>query len=400
MRAHYAGRNPAGAVGIDDLQAMAHAHLPAFVMEYVEGGADDEIGLSANLAAFASLGFLPRVLTGVAAPDLRQSLFGRESAAPLLIAPTGFAGLLRRDGDLALARAAATAGIPFVQSMVSNASFTEVRDATPAGSHWAQLYMLRDRTAMQQIIASARSAGSDALVVTVDAHHYGNRTWNTRLYRGEMQLSLRAKLDVARHPGWMRDVYTQGLPGFANLYPFLPGGRHDLMTSSHWVRDAMDPAIDWSLLGWIRAHWDKPLLIKGIGCVEDTGLALSHGADGIILSNHGGRQLDGAAPALTLVAAVRDRVGPDAVILLDGGVRRGSDICKAVALGADAVLAGRAMLYGLGAAGEAGVARAIAILSSEMRLTMALLGAADVAALTRSFITPQLPAARGFDVTR
>jgi (S)-mandelate dehydrogenase len=370
LRRLYAGRDPRRALAIADLRAMAHARLPGFVSEYLEGGAEDENTLAANLASFAQARFAPRVLAG-AAPSSAITLFGRALALPLVIAPTGFNGLLWHQGDVALARAAARAGVPFTQSTVSNATIESV--AAAGACHWFQLYAFRDRGASADLLVRAKAAGAEALVITVDAQLYGKRAWNSRLYRGENRLRWPAMLDVARHPRWMAQVWARGMPGFANLYPFLPDGQTGLLPSARWVRDAIDPALDWSILSWARRHWHGPLIVKGIGHPEDALRAQAEGADGVVLSNHGGRQLDGAVPALDLVAPVRDRVGGGLVVLMDGGVRRGVDIAIARARGADAVMTGRATLYGLAAAGEDGVLRALAILAQDYLLAQGLI---------------------------
>lgn len=371
LRRLYSGSDPARALSIAELQAMALRRLPGFVSEYLEGGAEDEHALRANLASFATARIAPRVLSGMPQPG-GVTLFGQGLSMPLVIAPTGFNGLLWPEGDLALARSARAAGVGFVQSTVSNATIEAVAES--GANHWFQLYVFRDRGASAALLQRARSAGVRALVVTVDAQLYGKRAWNARLYRGENSLRWRAMLDSARHLRWMRQVWLRGVPGFANLYPFLPEGESGLLPSARWVRGAIDPALDWSVVGWARRHWDGPLIIKGIGHPEDAARARAEGADGVVLSNHGGRQLDAAVPALDLVAQTRSKLGDDFAILVDGGVRRGQDIAVARARGADAVLTGRATLYGLAAAGEAGVRRALAILAEEYALARGLMG--------------------------
>lgn len=370
LRRLYAGADPSRALSIAELRAMAMRRLPGFVAEFLEGGAEDERTLAANLAGFAQARFAPRVLTGASARS-GVTLFGQDLAFPLVIAPTGFNALHWHEGDLALARAAGQAGVAFTQSTVSNATIETVAQA--GADHWFQLYAFRDRGASADLLARARGAGVCALVITVDAQLYGKRAWNSRLYRGENILRWPAKVDVALHPRWLRQVWARGIPGFANLYPFLPDGQTGLLPSARWVRDAMDPALDWSIVRWARQHWSGPLIVKGIGHPEDAMRARDEGVDGVVLSNHGGRQLDGAVAALDLVAPVRDRVGDGLAVLVDGGVRRGVDIAIARARGADAVMTGRATLYGLAAAGEVGVARALAILAEEYALAQGLI---------------------------
>ncbi|WP_156924411.1 alpha-hydroxy acid oxidase [Derxia gummosa] len=368
-------RRVADAINIDELERMARARVPAFAHEYLAGGAEDELTLAANRAAFAHRRFLPPMLRPAPARRLGATLFGRPLALPLAIAPTGFNGLQARDGDCALARAAASAGVPFTLSTVANASIEQIAAAAPEGRRWFQLYPLRDRAITLDLLARARRSGFEALVLTADAVHYGNREWDRRSYRGALRLRWGRLLDVARHPRWVRAVMGQGgLPGFANLAPYLPAGQGSVARTVAFIDGQMDRALDWAFLDWLRAHWDGPLLLKGVLRADDALQAFAHGADGVIVSNHGGRQLDGAIASLDALAAIRAAVGPAATLLLDGGIRRGTDIAKALALGADAVLTGRATLFGLAAGGEAGARRALDLLGAEFDRTLALLG--------------------------
>lgn len=376
LRRRYSGRDPARAVSIADLQAMAHNRLPAFVTEYLEGGAEDESTLAENRRIFDRYRFAPRVLNGHQ-ETIATTLLGKSAALPLVVAPTGLNGLLWHHGDIELAAAAAAAGIPFIQSMVSGSTVATIAE-TPALDHWMQLYALRDERAVDAIVDDAGQRGCRVLIVTVDANHYGNREWNRRLYRSESSLRWPARFDAAMHPRWMMQVFRRGIPGFPNVQPFVPEGARDMLATARWIRGQMNPMLHWNDIARLRRRWSGPLLIKGIGHIEDAVKATETGADGLILSNHGGRQLDGALPALALLAQTRDRLGPQSAIFIDGGIRRGSDILKARMLGADGVLAGRAMLYGLAAAGRAGVSRAVAILSEEYALACALAGGGDL----------------------
>lgn len=384
-RRFHGGGDPRRALSIAELRHMAERRLPGFVFEYLEGGAEDEVTLRRNRAVFERLQFLPRTLVASGTVDTATAFFGVPAALPLAIAPTGFCGLFAREGDLALARAAAAAGIPFIQSTVSNASLEEV--TTVAGlRHWMQVYVFRSRPFMENLIARALAANCEALVVTADATVFGNREWDRRNYRAGTDPTFMNKLETLCHPRWVLDVLARGVPSFGNLLDALPPGRRDLAAAATWSRDEIDPDLDWDRLAWIRSLWPGKLLLKGVLCVEDAERAQSMGLDGIVLSNHGGRQLDGAASPMSVLPAIAERLGGRTTILIDSGFRRGTDVVKALALGADGVLTGRATLYGLAAGGQAGAARALAILSEEIRRTLALLGRPRLDALDRSYL--------------
>jgi len=330
--------------------------------------------LRRNRDAFAFYQLVPRVLSGVAEADLSARPLGIASKLPVAIAPTGFAGLMWRDGDLALAKAAARAGIPFVQSTVSNADIAEV--AAIGGLHWFQLYMFRSPEVAARLLE--RAQGCAVLMVTVDTTAFGNREWDRRNYRGAAKPTLPNLLDMLAHPGWMAGVLGRGTPRFANLGEFLPDGKPGMKAVLDWTRDQVDAALDWETMLRLRDAWRGKLVIKGVAHRDDAEKAAALGADGIVLSNHGGRQLDGAPATLATLPPVAEAVGGRIAIFLDGGIRRGSDVVKALALGADCVLLGRAALYGLAAAGEDGAARAIEILREEIRRVMILIGAGSM----------------------
>ena len=366
-------------VGIADLRAMARRRLPGFAFEYLDGGAEDEASLSRNRASFADIAFTPRILRDVSSVDLGTTVLGRPVKAPFAIAPTGFNGLYWRDGDVALARAAAGAGIGLAQSTVSNAAVEDVARTVPA-FHWFQLYALSGEGVTEALLRRAEAAGCHALVFTVDGPVVGNREWDRRNYRAPGKLDLRNRIDVLAHPGWLWRVYRHGLPPFANLAPLVPGGGGPLATQ-RWLQARQDASLDWSMVAWLRERWPGPIVLKGILSPQDAVLAAGAGVDGIILSNHGGRQLDGAVAPMTVLPEIAAAVGARITVMIDGGFRRGSDIAKALMLGAELVFVGRAPLYGLGAAGEAGAAAAIETLRAELARVMALLGARDIAAL-------------------
>ncbi len=387
MSRTYPARRAEAALSIDELRHLARRRLPELVFEYLDGGAEDEVTLRRNRSAFDALAFLPRALRDVGRVECGTALFGRLLPLPLVIAPTGFNGLLRRDGDLALARAAAAAGIPLGQSTVSNARLEDVA-RIPGLRHWMQLYVFRDRRFTDALLERAAAADCEALILTVDANVFGNREWDRRNYAAPARPRLSRRIEALRHPGWLADVALPGLPGFGNLDDFLPTDSRDLNAAAHWSREQIDPSLSWRDLEHVRRRWQGPLIVKGLLAPADAVQARALGADGVVLSNHGGRQLDGALAPLQVLAETRAATGAGFTLLVDGGIRRGSDIAKAVALGADAVMAGRATLYGLAAGGEAGAARAIAILAEEFARVMALLGCVSVAGLGTEFLRP------------
>lgn len=372
-RAFYAGHDLARAQTIGDLRAMAMRRLPRFSAEYLEGGAEEEITMRRNRAAFDAHVFKPRVIRDVSKRDLSRCVLGQTRALPFAIGPTGFNGLLWDQGDHVLARAAAKAGIPFSQSTTSNRSVEAFGDI-PSLAHWFQLYLFGDDTIFPQIIAAADRAQCEALIVTVDSPVLGNREWDRRNYRLGLDLSLSAKLNMLMHPGWMARILKNGFPPFPNLEPFVPEADRNLFGVARWCAKHHRSAISWDNIATIRRLWPRKLIIKGVQHEEDLRLCIEAGADGIVLSNHGGRQLDRAVAPVELIAPARAQAGPDFTILVDSGFRRGTEIVQALALGADAVLLGRATLYGLAAGGEAGVARAIDILATEIDRTIGMLG--------------------------
>lgn len=372
-RALYRGRDPGRAQGIADLRAMAARRIPGFCLEYLEGGADDERTLARNRSAIDALLFEPRTLVDVSHRDTRCTLFGAEVAMPVVIAPTGFNGLLADRGDLALARAARAAGVPLCQSMVSTVALEEI--AATGVRHWMQVYPFRNRDNLAGVVARAERAGCEALVLTTDAVILGNREWDRRNYRAPMKLDLANLLDVAMHPRWVFDVLVpHGMPRFRNLGDFLPPGQDSARNAAAFLAAQMDASLGWDDVRWLRDLWPRRLLIKGILRADDALRAQAAGADGIVVTNHGGRQLDGCLAPIEVLAEIRRAVGPALTVIVDSGFRRGADFVKARALGADAAMSGRATLYGLAAGGQAGVARALEIIRSEIDRTLGLLG--------------------------
>ena len=378
------------AASVDDLRAMARRRLPRGVFDYVDGGAEDERSLRGNCQAFADRTFSPRVLRDVGTIDTSTTLLGSPLPIPLALAPTGFTRAVDPDGELAVARAAHRAGLPYTLSTLSTRSIEEVAE-TGAGRHWFQVYVWRDRGLVKDMIDRAASAGYEALMLTVDTAVLGRRERDVR--RGftlPPKIGLGTLVDGALHPGWTWRFVRSDPIRFANVVASSGAGvadGTDAVTLADFVNSQFDPTMSWDDVAWLRSVWDGPIILKGIQRVADAVIAADEGIDAIALSNHGGRQLDSAPAIADLVAPVVDAVGDRSEIICDGGVRRGSDIVKAVALGARACLVGRAYLYGLGAAGERGVDHVLGLLSDDVARTMALVGAATIDELDRSLIT-------------
>ena len=381
-----AERLRAQAANVDDLRRLALRRLPRGVFNYIDGGAEDEVTMRANCDAFRRWNFAPRVLRDMSRVDTSTSLLGRRLPFPLILAPAGFSRMPDPDGELAVARAAARAGLPYCLSTVATRSIEEVAAAAD-GCHWFQLYPLRDRELTRTLVQRAAAAGYQAMMPTVDMAVSGRRERDVRHgFTLPPQIGLGTILDGIRHPGWTwRFVRSEPIV-FSNVLGRSASDGTTPVALADFINTQFDPGFSWPDLEWLRGAWQGSLIVKGIQSVADARLAVEHGCDAIVLSNHGGRQLDGAPPALDLVAPVADAVGDRVTLICDGGVRRGSDIVKALALGADACMAGRAYLYGLGAGGEAGVDYAISLLAEEMSRTMALIGCATVAQVDRAHV--------------
>jgi (S)-mandelate dehydrogenase len=374
------------AQNIEELRAIARRRVPNFCFEYVEGGSDDEVTLKRNRSVFEEIAFVPRTLVDVSKRSQAIELFGKPSAAPFLIGPTGFSGLLTHEGDLKLARAAAAAGIPYVLSNASTLRLEELVERA-GGRIWMQLYLYRTRAFAKALVERMKALDLEALVVTTDSAIFGNREWDRRNYARPLKLDLRNTLDVALHPRWIFDVLVpHGVPRFANLGDLLKPGQDSVRGAASAIADELDASLSWADIRWLRDLWPGKLIVKGVMTAEDALLAVECGADGVVLSNHGGRQLDGAISALEALPEVVAAVGGRLTVMLDGGFRRGSDIVKARALGADAVLLGRATTYGLAAGGEAGVTHAIDILKTEVDRVVGLLGCSDLSQLDSRYL--------------
>src|SRR6478752_752505 len=379
-------RRLARAASVADLRRIARRRLPGGVFDYIDGGAEDERTLAANQAAFASTSFRPRVLRGIEKVDPAGPVLGRPAAYPLVLAPTGFTRIADPDGELAVARAAARAELPYTLSTLSTRSIEEAR-AVSDGRLWFQVYAWRDRGLVAEMIQRAAAADYEALVLTVDTAVFGRRERDVR--RGfslPPSIGPRTIVDGALHPGWTWAFVRSEPIRFANVVGRDVGDGASPVTLSDYINTQFDPALAWDDVAWLRSVWDGPIVLKGIQTVADAVLAADAGVEAIALSNHGGRQLDGAPAAFSLVAPVADAVGGRTEVICDGGVRRGSDIVKAIADGATACMAGRAYLYALGAAGEPGVERVLDWFHADMVRTMSLLGAGTVGDLDRALL--------------
>lgn len=369
---------------VKDYRELARRRLARFAFDYLEGGAEDGRTLARNVAAWQAVLFRPRALQDVAQVDTGVDLFGRRQALPMLVGPTGLNGLYWPRAEEALARAARDAGVPFVLSTASTSLLEDVRAASE-GELWLQLYVQRERRIAEDLMARARAANFHALMLTVDTMVHGKRDHDVRNgFRMPVPWTPRLMADLARHPRWcLRMLRQGGSPQLVNLAR-SSGLSPDLQKQAAAMSRQMDMSLNWGDLAWVRRHWAGPVIVKGILSAEDARTARDHGADGIVVSNHGGRQLEGAPSALERLPEIVDVAGDRMHVFIDGGVRRGSDIAKARALGAKAVLLGRAPLYGLAARGPQGAAEVLEILRSEFETTLRLLGVTAASRLDAS----------------
>jgi (S)-mandelate dehydrogenase len=369
------GRKPAS---VADYGRLAQQRLPRWVFDYLDGGAEDEIVLRRNRSALETVRLQPSVLCDTSQPSLALELLGRRASAPYLIAPTGLNGLLwPAGGDIALARAAARHGVPFVLSTASTTPLEAVAAAAPEGDNWLQLYVLEHRSIAENLMRRARAAGYRVLVLTVDVAMSGKRERDLRNgFRLPFRLTPALLWDMARHPSWTLQVLRHGAPEMPNLQ--LPGQGDSRQAQAALLSRRMDLTLCWDDLAWLRDHWPGPIVLKGLLSVADAERAAQLGVEGIVLSNHGGRQLDAVAAPIEVLPQVAAAVGGRLSVMIDSGFRRGSDIAKARALGADAVLLGRPALYGLAVAGEAGVEAVLELLREELLRVMTLCGCVEI----------------------
>ncbi|WP_395335412.1 alpha-hydroxy acid oxidase [Novosphingobium sp. BL-8H] len=373
---------------IAQLRALAHRRLPRAIWEFMERGTEDDLLIGRNVAALQSLHMTPRALRDVSTRSAEVTLFGRRQPLPLVIAPTGIADLMWHHGERAIASAAAAAGIPFTQTTSSTTSFADIAKVATAG-HWMQMYLWERRDLSWQVVDAARANGADVLVLTVDTPVWPLREFNRRAgMSNPIRPNARLVGDFLRRPRWLAGVMGRymlagGLPQFAN-YPAEVGGK----VTGKVARVANSASVDWKDVDELRRRWPGKLVVKGLLHPEDARRAVDHGVDGIAVSNHGGRNFDSAPPAIHALAAIVDAVAGRATVLFDSGVRRGADVLKAIALGADAVMIGRATLYGCAAGGEEGAAHALSLLAQEIDVAMAMLGITRLEELDRTFLQP------------
>ncbi|HET6942330.1 MAG TPA: L-lactate dehydrogenase [Sphingomicrobium sp.] len=372
------------AANVGDYRALARARLPHFLFEYLDGGSYDEVTLAANVGDLSAVKLRQRVLRDVSKLNLSTELFGQKWSLPVGLGPIGLAGMYARRGEVQASRAARAAGVPFTLSSLSVCSVREIARELQS-PFWLQLYIIKDRGFVRDLLAQAAEAKCSALLLTVDLPVSGSRyrdyrsglSGGTRLQRG-MQGLVR--------PGWAWDVGFRGRPhSLGNLEPVL-GRDTGLEDYFGWIGANFDSSITWDDVAWVREHWDGPLVIKGVLEPDDARTAISSGADGAVVSNHGGRQLDGVSSTARALPSIAEAVGGKLPVLVDGGVRSGLDVIRMLALGADFVLIGRAWAYALASTGQAGVAHVLKLIEAEMRVAMALTGRTDVRAIGAELI--------------
>ena len=374
-------------VNIGDLRLAAQRRLPRVVFDYIDGGAEGEVTLRENTRAFEEIVFRPRNAVFVRGCEMRTKILGCDLSMPLLLAPVGFSRMIYPQGEITAARAAGKAGVGFCLTTISGSKLEQVAEAANC-ARWYQLYLVGGRECAEAALERAWKAGFTVLAITIDTGTFGFRERDVRNGAGILLGTSRLKKipllpDLLAHPGWLSGFLRDG--GMLELPNVIVPGRGPMMLPETQAALARS-VVTWADLEWIRKVWRGPLVVKGVMTGEDALRSLDHGAEGVVVSNHGGRQLDGCAATLRALPEIVKAVGGRAEVLVDGGVRRGSDIAKALCLGAKAVLVGRAYAYGLGAAGEAGVTRAIEILRADLQRTMALLGVDSISELNRSFV--------------
>ena len=361
------------AVNIADYRALAKARLPHFLFEYIDGGSYDEVTLARNVEDLRAIALKQRVLRDASAIDLSTTLFGKQWAMPVGLGPVGLSGLYTRRGEVQAARAAAAAGVPFALSTVSACALSEV--AASGHVPWYQLYFVKDRGFVGDMIERAKAACCEALILTVDLPTPGSRYRDARAAGS----GLRRTLELLSRPRWLWDVGLNGRPhSLGNLEPIVGKGV-PLADFQAWIHHNFDASVTWKDVAWVRGLWDRPLIIKGILDPDDAREAAANGVDALVVSNHGGRQLDGVMSSARALPSVAEAVGDKISLLADGGVRSGLDVVRMLALGADFVLLGRAWAYALAGNGGAGVAHILELIDAEMRVAMALTGCTSIA---------------------
>lgn len=375
------------AANVDDYRELARARLPHFLFEYLDGGSYDEVTLAANMRDLRDVTLRQRVLRDVSKIDLTTELFGQKWSLPVGLCPIGLAGMYARRGEVQAARAARAAGVPFTLSSLSVCPVREIAGELQS-PFWLQLYIIKDRGFVRDLLAQAGEAKCGALLLTVDLPVSGSRY---RDHRSGLSGGTRRRraIQALTRPRWAWDVGLQGRPhSLGNLEPVL-GKDTGLEDYFGWIGANFDPSITWDDVDWVRANWDGPLIIKGILEPDEARAAVTNGVDGIVVSNHGGRQLDGASSTALALPSIAEAVDGKLPILVDGGVRSGLDVVRMIALGADFVLIGRAWAYALASRGEAGVTHVLKLIEAEMRVAMALTGCTTISGTNAEIIDPR-----------
>lgn len=374
---------------IEDLRVLAKKRVPRMFYEYVDGGSWTEGTYRANELDFQAILLRQRVAVNLEHRSTRTTMLGQEVAMPVAIAPTGLTGMQHADGEMLAARAAKEFGIPFTLSTVSICSIEDVAEATGGHPFWFQLYVMRDRAFVERLIRRAHDANCSALVLTMDLSISSQRHKDLKNgLSAPPRLTLRNLADMATKPRWGIGMLRTKRRTFGNIVGHAEGVG-DMASMADWSSRQYDPTLSWEDVAWIRRLWPRKLVLKGIQDVEDAEMAANTGADALVVSNHGGRQLDGAPSSIRALPAIVEAVGQKIEVHMDGGIRSGQDVLKAVALGARGTYIGRSMLYGLGAMGQAGVTRALEIIHKELDLTMAFCGRTDIAQVDAGVLLPR-----------
>lgn len=369
---------------IDDLRSLAKKRLPASLFGYIDGGSDDEQTLRGNTSAFDQYGLMQRALVDVSSIDLSTTVLGKKIDWPVLCAPTGMSRMFHHDGERAVAREAAKSGTFYSLSTLSTTSIEDV-GAETSGPKMFQVYVHRDRELSREFVQRAKTSGFDALCLTVDLPAHGNRERDLRTGMTlPPKLTLKSILDVLIHPAWVYHYLTTESIELANVAHKIREGSGEVSNLLQYVSKQFDPTVTWEDAQWMKSLWDGPFVLKGIMSVEDAKRAVDIGASAIVISNHGGRQLDSSPATIEMLPSIADAVGGQIEIILDSGIRRGTHVLKALALGANACMVGRSYLYGLAAGGQPGVARALQLLRTEIELDMKLMGCRNLSEVTRN----------------
>lgn len=372
----------------EDLRLLARKRAPRAIFEYVDRGSYDELTLVANAAELKRLRLRQRVMIDVSARSTATTMLGGAVTMPVALAPTGLTGIMHPDGELLAAQAAEEFGVPFALSTMSILSIEQVRAGT-SKPFWFQLYLMRDRGFAAELIARARAAQCSALILTADLQVQGQRHRDIKNGLSvPPRLTLAGLIDVLLKPRWALGMARAQGRGFGNLAGYAPTGKAGLSTLSQWIASQFDATLNWSDVEWVRSQWPGKLIVKGILDPEDARLAVAAGADAIVISNHGGRQLDSAPAAISALPAIAEAIGTRSELIFDSGIRSGQDVMKTLALGAHATMIGKAFLYGLGALGKPGVTKALQLIRTELDVSMALTGVNRVDEIDRRVLWP------------